>query len=279
MVKDDAFFGAFSTNVIINVTSVSPLTITGTSSLEASSGASFSHQLTASGGTTPYTWSIVGGSIPQGLILNSTSGVLFGNPATPGNTSFTIQVADAASRTAQKLFTMFVRPPSIQVSTSSLATAVQGSSYAQQLSATGGAPPYTWSISGGALPSGLTLNSSTGVVSGTPGVTGAFNFTAAVTDQFGASAGKSLSVTVVGPESVPGINKVKYKKGARKLIIIGRNFNPNPAVFVDNQRVTIKSFATETIVIKPLPLTPGIHVVRVINTNGISSDLFAWIVN
>ena len=75
-----------------------------------------------------------------------------------------------------------------------------GVAYSDALAVTGGTGPFTWSVSGGSLPPGLTLNSSTGVLSGTPTTAGLYSFTVQVTDSFGLTATQSLSMTVaVGP--------------------------------------------------------------------------------
>src|SRR5205823_11282755 len=65
--------------------------------------------------------------------------------------------------------------------------------------ATSGTPPYTWSIGVGSLPAGLTLNSSTGVISGTPTVTAVSSFTVTVTDATPKAASQSTSITVADP--------------------------------------------------------------------------------
>ena len=70
---------------------------------------------------------------------------------------------------------------SLAVTTASLPSAVLGAAYSVQLAATGGVAPYTWAISAGSLPTGLTL-SSTGLLSGTPTASGSFTFTVQVTD-------------------------------------------------------------------------------------------------
>ena len=75
-----------------------------------------------------------------------------------------------------------------------------GVAYSDTLAVTGGTGPFTWSVSGGSLPPGLTLNASTGVLSGTPTTVGLYSFTVQVTDSFGLTATQSLSLTVaVGP--------------------------------------------------------------------------------
>jgi Putative Ig domain/Bacterial Ig domain len=85
-------------------------------------------------------------------------------------------------------------PPSI--TTSSLPAATQNSAYKTTLVATGGTTPYTWSVAVGTLPAGLTLASSTGVISGTPTGTGTSSFTVKVTDGASQTASKALSLTV-----------------------------------------------------------------------------------
>lgn len=82
--------------------------------------------------------------------------------------------------TAQQPLTLTV-DPALAITTTTLPDATDGKAYSFQLQATGGVQPYTWSIATGALPTGITLSPS-GLLSGTPSVTGAFNFTAQVTD-------------------------------------------------------------------------------------------------
>ena len=74
---------------------------------------------------------------------------------------------------------------------------VVGTPYSFTLSAAGGTTPYTWSISSGSLPAGLTLNTSTGVVSGTPTLAGTSSFTAKVTDSKGKTATFATSITIL----------------------------------------------------------------------------------
>jgi len=83
--------------------------------------------------------------------------------------------------------------------TSSLPQATARTPYSASLEATGGKQPYRWSISAGTLPTGLSLNSSTGVISGTPAAAGRSDFTVQVTDANNASATRALSITVVLP--------------------------------------------------------------------------------
>jgi len=89
------------------------------------------------------------------------------------------------------------------VTTTSLGGGTIGSTYSQALAASGGTPPYTWSLSSGALPDGLTLAVSTGAISGTPPTTGAFNFTVQVTDDTGATTPSGALSIQIGSIPAP----------------------------------------------------------------------------
>jgi hypothetical protein len=89
----------------------------------------------------------------------------------------------------------------LSITTSSLPADTVGIAYNQTLAATGGTTPYTWSVQTGSLPTGLSLNSSTGAITGTPSATGTSSFTAKVTDYVTASATKALSITIVAADA------------------------------------------------------------------------------
>ena len=159
----------------------------------------YSDQLTASGGTGALTWSVSSGSLPPGLSLSSTTGLLSGTPTTAGSYPFTVKITDTSGGSATQPATLVIAtvpslantaPPSGQAAVA----------YSDALAVTGGTGPFTWGVSGGSLPPGLTLNTSTGLLSGTPTTAGLYSFTVRVTDSFGLTATQSLNVTVgVGP--------------------------------------------------------------------------------
>jgi len=174
----------------------SALTIT-TSSLPVDTvGIAYSQTLAATGGTTPYTWSLQSGSLPAGLSLVASTGAITGTPTTAGTSNFTAKVTDNVAATATKALSIVINVvPSI--TTSSLPNGSVGVSYSQTMAATGGTTPYVWWISSGSLPAGLSLNTSTGAITGTPTAAGTSNFTARVTDTPGATATKALSIVIV----------------------------------------------------------------------------------
>jgi hypothetical protein len=154
--------------------------------------------LAASGGSTPYLWSVVGGAsaLPAGLSLSS-AGALSGTPTTLGSTTFIVKVTDNASNTATKELTVKVNPP-VVVQTTALPSVIVSTAYpSTQLVATGGTGTYTWALNSGSgpLPTGLTL-SAAGVLSGTPTATGTFNFTVKATDAANHSDLQDLSILV-----------------------------------------------------------------------------------
>lgn len=86
---------------------------------------------------------------------------------------------------------------SLAITTSSLPSGRLDFAYSETLTASGGELPYSWSVSSGTLPNGLTLDSSSGEISGTPTATGIFDFVGQVTDSASSNAFKNLSITVL----------------------------------------------------------------------------------
>jgi hypothetical protein len=169
----------------LTVKVVKPLAIDTSSLPGGTVGVKYSQSLVAFGGTRPYTWSIGPGtgSLPSGLRLNRKTGQITGSPTSAGTSNFLVQVADAASpgqTSTEELSINVVNP--LTMTTLTLPTAVLNSQYSMTLAAFGGAQPYTWSISSGSLPVGLTLSPGSGIISGTPTTTGQSTFTIEVTD-------------------------------------------------------------------------------------------------
>lgn len=160
-------------------------------------GTAYSQTISLAGGTSPITWSVSSGSLPPGLSLNSGTGVISGTLTAIGSYSFTIKATDSTSASTTKALSLDVTSEMI-ITTASLSDGTEDVKYSTTLQATGGRAPYTWSVSEGALPAGLTLAANTGIISGTPTATGSFYFTVEVEDADGRTATKTLSITVYG---------------------------------------------------------------------------------
>jgi hypothetical protein len=170
-------------------------------------GTAYSQTLAATGGYPPYTWSVVSGALPAGLSLSS-AGAIAGIPATPGITAFTADVSDASLHYVSQSFTLTVAGPALTVATpSTLPFGATGTAYSQTLAATGGVPPYTWSILSGTLPPGLTL-SSAGALTGIPTVAGSYIFTAQVQDSVSSTTSQTFGLTVSAPGALPRLGVI-----------------------------------------------------------------------
>ena len=155
-------------------------------------GVSYNQTITANNGTPPYTYEIVGGSLPSGLSLSS-DGNITGTPDTGGVYTFTIKATDSEGCTGSIQYTIEVCS-TITVNPAALPGGFVGVAYSQTFTSSGGVSPYTYSLSSGSLPPGLTLGTN-GLISGTPTTLGIFNFQVTSQDKWGC-IGLSPSYTV-----------------------------------------------------------------------------------
>lgn len=159
-------------------------------------GAAYAFRLEATSGVTPYVWSRVQGNLPPGVDLLD-SGALEGTPTEEGEFVFDVQVRDAKGSVAAATFSIVIHPEGLFITTNSLPNAVHGADYAAQLQALGGVPPYAWGLGDGALPAGLVLTSTGGII-GVPAEIGTFALTLRVFDAAAptGTAARELSLTV-----------------------------------------------------------------------------------
>jgi len=187
------------------------MTPTASSLPEGLVGSAYSTSLAASGGSSPYIFTLSGGTtLPAGLTLSS-AGVISGTP-TAGTTgtsgkSFTAQVSDQYGCGATRSYNLKVCPVIIVSGVPPVGAA--NTPHSTTFTAAGGVAPYTWSVSSGTLPVGLGLNAASGVVSGTPTEVGSENVTLMATDANGCPGVGSFTIAIgcpaitVAPASLP----------------------------------------------------------------------------
>lgn len=166
-------------------------------------GTPYSSSLVAVGGTPPYTFAIIGGALPPGLSLNTSSGAITGTPTTAGTYSYQAKVTDNVGAIVQITCSIVIGsvviPLAVSCPLSNILTV--GTPYTGSVAASGGTGPYTFAITGGALPPGLTMDSA-GNITGTPTTAGNFSYTVTVTDSLAATASADCSFHADTPESV-----------------------------------------------------------------------------
>jgi hypothetical protein len=176
------------------------LTLTTASLPNGSVGVAYDAQFEGSGGSTPYRFTLADGALPPGIAL-TVNGKVSGAPSTAGSFAFTIRLTESSvpAGWVERSYHISILPApgQLSITNSNLPSGRVGMSYGASLNATGGAAPYHWSVTEGALPNGLTLEDD-GSFSGVPTAAGTFTFTVKVTDSSTVpkSASKQLSIAV-----------------------------------------------------------------------------------
>ncbi|MDR7224981.1 IPT/TIG domain-containing protein [Aminobacter aminovorans] len=165
----------------------------------------YSQLITASGGQAPYGFAVTSGALPAGLTL-AADGTLSGTPTVVGNFNFKVTATDqstgpAAPFTDSRTYNVTIAAPTLTLSPAAgaLPGATAGSAYSQTFSANGGVGPFSYAITAGSLPNGVTLDPSTGVLAGTPTAAGTFNVTVTATDAGSFTVANPYSLTVAVP--------------------------------------------------------------------------------
>ncbi|MBZ5603382.1 MAG: putative Ig domain-containing protein [Acidobacteriia bacterium] len=193
-----------SRNFTVNI--IGPLVITTPVILPAGVvNQNYNLQMAAAGGAGGYVWSVPSSAagpnvLPKGMAL-SVPGVLSGIPTAEGNYGFDISVTDAANATTSAFFQLVVTPPMLITTASPLPTATVNTAYSQQINATGGTSPYTFSITTPtSAPPGMVISTG-GVLGGVPKSTGSFTFTIQAADKNGYTTTKQFQISVapLGP--------------------------------------------------------------------------------
>ncbi|HKR32140.1 MAG TPA: putative Ig domain-containing protein, partial [Terriglobales bacterium] len=140
------------------------LTIITDTSVRCVESTPFSLTLQDAAASGAVTWSVISGQLPSGLSLNAMSGVISGTPTASTISNATIQAADAKTSTSKSF--VFLVWQKLAVNPVSVPAAHLNAPYSLQMTATASGAIASWTVTGGELPPGLTLNS--GAIAGTP---------------------------------------------------------------------------------------------------------------
>ena len=159
-------------------------------------GAPYSQTFTQTGGTN-VTWS-VSGTLPAGITLNPSTGVLSGTPTVTGSFPITVTATEPGGCSGSRSYTLVINCQTITVNPPTIPPATTGAPYSQAFTHVTGLGTVVWSLTG-TLPAGLTFNTTTGILSGTPTQTGSFPFTVTATDSNSCAGSRAYTLVVSIP--------------------------------------------------------------------------------
>ena len=180
-----------------------PLAVTTAALAVPTRGQPYTTPVATTGGRGPTAFAVPAGTLPAGLTLNPSTGVIGGTPTATGSVTVTVTATDADGRVAAKALTLAVADP-VTFPVTTLADGTTGARFAQAVTAAGGVAPLTYAVSGGALPAGVDLDATTGAVTGVPSTAGAYAFTVTATDSTGVKGVQPYTIAVADPPSVIG---------------------------------------------------------------------------
>jgi hypothetical protein len=269
LTNDSGLYSLFVSNTVGSTSSVSatvsvlaPPVFTSSTNLTGQQGAPFSFKLTATG-SAPITFSSE--ELPNGLSLNGTSGQISGVPVVPGIFTVTVFASNAASNvTGSVTFTITTGAPGI-ISPLSV-QAQQGQPFSYSILASNN--PVSFGAS--ELPSGLDFDPNTGVISGTPVVSGSFQITIGATNQYGVDTKElTLIIATSAPVITSSLN-VSGKQGVFLSYTI--RANNNPVSFNASGLPGGLNFNPANGVISGIPIESGFFFVTIGASNSYGSD-------
>jgi len=252
-----------------NLLCVQPPTITNASSTTFVDGSPGSFAFTATGYPTS-SWSITSGSLPSGVTLSS-SGLLSGTPTVSGSFPFTVQATNGFGTNPTQNFTLTVTSAAPTFTSSTSATFVNGTAGSFAVTATG-APAPTYSITSGSLPTGLSLNTTTGLITGTPSVTGTFVLGLNATNGVAPDATQTLTLIVVQAPAITSANNTTFVEYVSNTFSVTTTGYPAPTVSLQSGSLPSGVSLSSAGVLSGTPTQSGVFTFTAKASNGVSPD-------
>ena len=267
-----------STTVTISATPTAPAFTADTPPLFGVVGTPYSYTFTASGNPTP-TFAVTSGALPGGLTLNSATGVLSGTPTTAGPFTFQVTASNGvnpAAVTPNITIAISATPAAPAFTAETPPTAgVVGTAYSY-LFAASGSPAPTFSVTSGTLPGGLTLNSASGLLSGTPTTAGPSTFQVTASNGVNpAAVTPNLTVTISAVPTAPAFTAdtppTTATVGTLYVYPFAASGSPAPTFTVSSGTLPLGlSLNSTTGVLSGTPTTVGPSTFQVTASNGVN---------
>ncbi|HKV80417.1 MAG TPA: Ig-like domain-containing protein [Candidatus Sulfotelmatobacter sp.] len=211
---------------------------------------------TVSAGTVTFTVSqggtTIGSPVTSSTVSSGTASATFVLPGGTAVGTYTITAVYSGgggfSGSSDATHTLTVSSQPLLIQTTSLPDGQQGVAYSASVTVTGGTPPYTWGVTGGAFPTGVTINTTNGAISGTPTVRGTFTVTIGVTDSSTPThqnTSQSYTFTIVGPPVVSSASPATGNQGdtSDNILITGQSthFGAGTTVSFGTSDITVNS--------------------------------------
>ena len=269
-VTDSSNTAVASSPFSINVTDGAPLTISWAPKTSWTIGDTFNTTVSTVGGSHPLSYS-VSGTLPPGVALNRSNGELLGQLTQAGSFGpITISATDGVRSATTAPITFNVAWTAIAVSGTAPSTIDEGMPYSAQFTASGGSGSFIWSLASGTLPAGLTLDPSSGLLSGSPstGSNGTYaNLSVTATDIASGSSGQSAAF------SIQVFKPLTISSNPATFIVVGTPYSVNfflsgghsPYTFVESGAPAGLSFsaASATDTLSGIATVPGTYPITV----------------
>lgn len=276
--------GDAAVTLVVRAAAVPTLTFSGAALPEGRVNEAYRFSLSSSGGTAPYRYMLIGGSLPAGVALSS-EGVIAGTPTQSGSFSPVVRSTDANGTTAQATFTLNIRVAQPLITTMALP---EGSLNTPYVAVVEGSSPgglaVSYRLAGGVLPTGLTL-AADGRISGTPIAAGTFGFAVEIRDAQGGTAQREFAIRILdvgGPlgirSAIPMSGRLYFPYSFR--FAAGGGFPPYVWSLAAGTPPTGLRLDATTGNLTGVPLAYGFYTfrVRVTDSRGSSTDAPAYTV-